>query len=77
MTRPIPSLAMTDARCPDCGEPLSFDSPPWCFACHEPGLARREALEVAAVEQLRAIRRDHETARRRARTWQLGRAVQS
>jgi len=83
MTLALPSLEPTDARCPDCRGALTFDSPPWCYACLEPELAQSEALYEAATRERRAVQReeaiqaDHEAARKRARTWQLGRPVQS
>ena len=77
MNGDLPGLDLVHAPCPHCGGPLTFVSPDWCWACHEPELARREAFEAVAFEQLRAIQRDHAEARKRARTWQVNKAVQS
>lgn len=51
--------------CPRCAEELRIEG--FCASCFEASLQAHET----------AIRKDHETARKRARTWQLGRAVQS
>ena len=51
--------------CPRCAEPLRIEN--FCATCFERSLEVREA----------AIRRDHETAKKRARAWQLDRAVRS
>lgn len=73
MTSNLPSLALTDARCSQCGEPLTFDSPPWCFACHDVEMQLLE--ERIHAEEL--FREEMRGVRQRARTWQLGKAVQA
>lgn len=57
--------------CEHCGDEMRLSS--FCATCHE---AAMQALEMLEAERQRAIRRDHLEAKRRARAWQLGRAVQ-
>lgn len=65
MTPALPSLEVHPygACCPRCHAPLELVG--MCGAC-----GWDEARE-------RAIRADHDSARKRARAWQLGRGVQS
>ena len=67
MTRPLPSLEepAPGTCCPHCSEPLALVG--FCAMCFEREMQAREA----------AIRAQLAEARRRARTWQLGRAVQA
>jgi len=67
MTRELPSLEAppVGTACARCGYELRVSG--FCPECFESSLQAREA----------AIKADHEAARKRARTWQLGRAVQA
>ena len=64
MTLALPSLESPapGSTCPRCQEPLHLIG--WCY-CGWRGNEAREA----------AIRADHDSARKRARAWQLGREV--
>jgi hypothetical protein len=66
MTAPLLSLEEPEPGtcCPVCREPQRLTS--FCAGCFEASLQAREAAIAAQLEE----------ARRRARTWQLGRAVQ-
>jgi len=67
MSGPLPSLEEPEpgSKCPDCREPIRLAAPPFCASCFEKAMRQREA----------AIRAQLAEAKRRARTWQLGRAV--
>jgi hypothetical protein len=69
MTPALPSLEEPEPGtcCPQCAEPLRLSAPAFCAGCFELAMRAREA----------AIRADLAKARKRARTWQLGRAVQA
>ena len=73
VTRDLPSLEepWPGTACPDCGEELRIVG--FCAVCFEHSMQAQEVLEA---ERQKAIRRDHLEARRRARAWQLGKAVQ-
>ena len=76
MTLPSLEAPPPGTACARCGLELRIEG--FCPECHEREMQRLEALVQAAVEmRQRAIRADHETARCRARTWQLGRAVRA
>jgi hypothetical protein len=73
VTRDLPDIEVYPPgvlSCDTCGDEMRLSS--FCATCHERALQRLEALEA---ERQRAIRRDHLEAKRRARAWQLGRAV--
>ena len=69
MTPDLPSLEepAPGSKCPDCREPIRLAAPTFCASCFEKAMRQREA----------AIRAQIAEAKRRARTWQLGRAVQA
>jgi predicted amidophosphoribosyltransferase len=69
MTLPLPSLEEPEpgTSCPRCQEPVRLAAPIFCASCFEQSLQARE----------RAIAADYAEARKRARTWQLARVVQS
>lgn len=75
MTCDLPDIEVRDVgtlSCDTCGDEMRLSN--FCPTCYERGMQRLEAQEA---ERQKAIRRDHLEARRRARAWQLGRAVQS
>ncbi len=67
MTAPLPSLEepAPGTTCPVCGEEIRVMG--FCPVCFERSLQASEAKVAAVLDQ----------AKRRARTWQLGRAVQA
>ena len=77
MTRalPLPSLDEPEPGtcCPECRRPVRLAFPVFCPSCDEAAWQVRRAEIRADYEA--AIRAKHEEARKRARTWQLGRAV--
>ena len=73
MTRDLPGLDAPDRVCSQCGCQLTFDDPPWCYACHDD--------EMQLLEQRIHMEETFQAAmggvRKRARTWQLNKAVNS
>ncbi len=69
MTPALPSLEEPEpgSVCPDCLEPIRLAAPTFCASCFEKAMLHREA----------PIRAQLAEAKRRARTWHLGRAVQA
>lgn len=67
MTQPMPDLEAPPlgTECPDCGEELRITG--FCATCYEQQLEDRERAIAAQLAE----------ARRRARTWQLGRAARA
>ena len=72
MTRGLPSLEEPTRPCPDCGYPLTFEAPDWCPVCEAVAM---DDLAEREQKRLAAIRAQLAEARRRARTWQLGRVA--
>lgn len=73
MTRAKPDLEVYPPgalTCAICGDEMRLAN--FCPTCYEQELQRWEALQA---QSRRALRRDLAEAKRRARTWQLGRAV--
>jgi hypothetical protein len=75
MTRDLPGLDAPTAVCKQCGCLLTFDSPPWCSECqsHDDEMQLLEQ-RIHMEETFQAVMGG---VRKRARTWQLGKAVQS
>ena len=75
MSRDLPGLDATNGLCKQCKGPLTFDSPPWCPACqcHDDEMQLLEE-RIHMEETFQAVMGG---VRKRARTWQLGKAVNS
>ena len=74
MTRDLPDLEVYPPGaliCAICGEEMRLSN--WCATCYEQEMQRAEQL---AAEHRRMLRRDLAEAKRRARTWKLGRVVE-
>lgn len=67
MTRALPSLEAPapGTVCEHCGEEVRLSAPSFCASCFERDMEERERL----------VRAQLALAKRRARTWQLSRAV--
>ena len=73
MTRDLPDLEVYPPgvlTCAICGDEMRIS---FCATCYE---REMQALEDLRAEQQRLVKRDLAEAKRRARTWKLGRAVE-
>lgn len=72
MTRDLPDLELLPhgTKCAICGDEMRIS---FCATCYE---REMQALEDLRAEQQRLVKRDLAEAKRRARTWKLGRAVE-
>lgn len=78
MSPVLPSLdePPLGTACDHCGLELRILG--FCPECHEAAMQKLEAIVQAAAEmRQRAIKADHDKARKRARTWQLAKAVRA